>query len=155
MAAEYTPPEGQPATIEWRSETIAPTCGEYRDILGLLDKPAIVNKDACNEIEDADQDGCLFTGAVGVDDALYSRDVSWSSGGDHMFSNQNLQPGTELEFGSNKGCHIGTMNVGLCEHAGIIWLMMIITLAASITGSVMGCCVVCCGNDVDKSDDSG
>ena len=95
---------------------------------------------------------CRLVG-VGVDDTVYSRDFSWSTGGDHMFSNQNLQPGTE--FGSNKGCHIGTMDVGLCAHAGIIWLMMIITLAASITGSVMGCCVVCCGNDVDKSDDSG
>ena len=88
---------------------------------------------------------------------IYSRDVSWSSGGDHMFSNHNLQPGTK--FGSNKGCHVGAMNVGLCAHADIMWLTMIITLAASITGSYinmsyMGCCVVCCGNDVDKSDDS-
>lgn len=61
---------------------------------------------------------------------------------------------------SNAGCHVDTegggADSGLCDYTGIIWITIFITLGVAIAGSVMGCCVVCCGNDeLGGGDDSG
>ena len=61
---------------------------------------------------------------------------------------------------TNKGCHAENLRerelATLCEHKIFISFTMFVTLALSIAGSVMGCCVVCCKNDqLSGGDDSG
>jgi len=67
------------------------------------------------------------------------------------YSNENiLSTGGPASY-SNAGCHKDTegggADSGLCDYTTFIWLTIFITLATAIAGSVMGCCVVCCGND--------
>lgn len=42
-----------------------------------------------------------------------------------------------------------------CAHVAGIFLLTFLVLITSFTGSIMGCCVVCCGNDEVGGDDSG
>jgi hypothetical protein len=67
---------------------------------------------------------------------------------------------TELSAGAtyaNTGCHVDDADTGICEYTFLIWITIFVTLGLSIAGSVMGCCVVCCGNDQlsGGGDDSG
>lgn len=58
---------------------------------------------------------------------------------------------------TNKGCHgdeAGAEDIN-CDHLWGMTFLTFLTLAASILASVMGCCVVCCGNDDVAGDDSG
>jgi len=58
---------------------------------------------------------------------------------------------------TNKGCHgdeEGAEDIN-CDHLWGMTFLTFLTLAASIGASVMGCCVVCCGNDDVAGDDSG
>ena len=57
-----------------------------------------------------------------------------------------------------KGCHAeteggDTENIeDVCDWVNLIWFTMFLTIVFSIAGSVMGCCVVCCGKGDDKED---
>ena len=58
---------------------------------------------------------------------------------------------------TNHGCHgdeEGSEDIN-CDHLWGMTFLTFLTLAASIGASVMGCCVVCCGNDDVAGDDSG
>lgn len=56
---------------------------------------------------------------------------------------------------SNKGCSYDENGL-MCAHINGVYFLTFLTLCAAIAGSVMGCCVVCCGNDeVGGKDDSG
>ena len=46
--------------------------------------------------------------------------------------------------------------IDFCDHVAGIYFLTFVVLVSAFAGSVMGCCVVCCGNDeVDGGDDSG
>lgn len=74
------------------------------------------------------------------------------------YSNSYITSGGASTF-ANTGCHAetegGGADTGLCDYTTLIWITILVTLGTAIAGSVMGCCVVCCGNDGSDDSDSG
>ena len=79
------------------------------------------------------------------------------------FSNQNVDNSGgftyEIPAGAQAvGCHAETEGgetenlEDLCDWVNLIWFTMFLTVVFGIAGSVMGCCVVCCGKGDDKED---
>jgi hypothetical protein len=138
--------------VSWESTTVAGGCRDGQTNM-QYSAPAVTAA-SCRTDADADaSESCSKSfcfGMPGATTTCMSNQNTDDSGAPYTYD---IPAGQQA-----KGCHAeteggDTENIeDVCDWVNLIWFTMFLTIVFSIAGSVMGCCVVCCGKGDDKED---
>lgn len=128
--------------IQWYSKSNPAYCAENLGIHRAMDPGTVQCEQAADRAALGSGCGPTYTAA---DDFSTQKWQSCADAGGCNFSNKGCSKDAE-----------DAENILECGHIWGITLLCLLTLGSSLTGSIMGCCVVCCGNDeVGGKGDSG